>query len=189
MFHLNALLGSFARRSAWHRALHVASTAAVDAVGARATWAALPSDGWQRAIDAMEYFQIAASVASYTSIIDCCVDVWAVTFQLFSELLLDALVPDVVTSNAILRSCDPAGWLNAFQLHSTQHQDIITYTSMLSASAGKWTVVLALLGDMQSRRLQASRLTYLAAMDSFGYVCVMKIIPGISRNFDCGDGP
>jgi len=54
MFHLNALLGSFARRSAWHRALHVASTAAVDAVGARATWAALPSDGWQRAIDAME---------------------------------------------------------------------------------------------------------------------------------------
>lgn len=27
-------------------------------------------------------------------------------------------------------------------------QDIITYTSMLSASAGKWTVVLALLGGL-----------------------------------------
>eukprot|EP00435_Cladocopium_sp_Y103_P011285 s5124_g2.t3 len=174
IFHLNALLGSFARRSAWHRALYAASTAAVDAVGARATWAALPSDGWQRAIDAMEYFQIShASVASYTSIIDCCVDVWAVTFQLFSELLLDALVPDVVTSNAILRSCgqgDPARWLNAYQLlQRTQHQDVITYTSILSACAGNWTVVLALLGTMQSKRLQASRLTYLAAMDSFGY--------------------
>ena len=40
-------------------------------------------------------------------------------FQLFTELLLSTLVPDVVSSNAVLRSCDEA----AMNQGESEHED------------------------------------------------------------------
>eukprot|EP00434_Breviolum_minutum_P018407 symbB.v1.2.016240.t1/scaffold1233.1/size237523/2 len=175
MFHLNALLGSLGRRAAWRRAMHaVRAATAFDAVSARATWAALPREEWRQAVGSTEYFGLCqGSVASYNTLIDCCVDAWAVAFQLLSLLLRHALVPDTVSHNAVLQSCDSDQWCIAIYLlhHAMHEKDVITYTSIfssLSSSFGRWKHILALLSDMRLNGLQASKLTCLAAMDSFG---------------------
>eukprot|EP00439_Symbiodinium_sp_Y106_P031896 s1551_g3.t2 len=184
-FWYNTLITSATRRQEWARALVLLSQLREgglkpDAIACRASLSSCKvRQCWPAAISLMAVFAsfaVSEEAASRSSLLDCFDDssTWEVTGSLMGRWQVMGWLPDTVAVNAALGTCTRwRHWLPALK-HLDVHRrclDVITCTSAIAACAGRhWRSALALAGKLRLQGIRASRLTYLAAMESFGPV-------------------
>ncbi|CAE7313580.1 EMB2654 [Symbiodinium sp. CCMP2592] len=184
-FWYNTLITSATRRKEWARALVLLSQLREgglkpDAIACRASLSSCKvRQSWPAALSlmaALASFSVPEEEASLSSFLDCLDDscAWQVTGSLLSRWGAMGRLPDTVAINAALGTCTRwRHWLPALK-HLDVHRrclDVITCTSAIAACAGRhWRPALALAEELRLQGIRASRLTYLAAMESFGPV-------------------